>query len=113
MTLPWSHLNGYWQPLSSQDHAHGRSKGRVVLPKEVRERLGITTGSEVEVREEDGRVVVEPEDDPDEIVANLETLIEAATSERDRRPYEKLGGHAKGHVDAIRRQANESDGGDK
>ena len=37
------------------------SKGRIVLPKEVRKRLGIDPGTEVEVHEEDGRAVVEPE----------------------------------------------------
>lgn len=65
------------------------SKGRVVLPKEVRERLGLTAGSEVEVREDGGRVVVEPEDDPAAIVSDLEALIERAAADRDA-PDEEL-----------------------
>ena len=51
------------------------SKGRIVLPQKVRERLDITPGTEVEIREEDGKAVVEPEKDPDEIIARMEDLI--------------------------------------
>lgn len=55
------------------------SKGRVVLPKEVRNRLGIAPGTEVEIREENGKAVVEPEDDPGRIVDDLERLDGVAT----------------------------------
>lgn len=51
------------------------SKGRIVLPQKVRERLDISPGMEVEIREEDGKAVVEPEKDPDEIIARMEELI--------------------------------------
>lgn len=51
------------------------SKGRIVLPQEVRERLDITPGTEVDIREEDGKAVVEPEKEPDEIIARMEELI--------------------------------------
>lgn len=34
-------------------------RGQVTLPKELRERLGISHGDEVVVREEDGKVVIE------------------------------------------------------
>jgi len=51
------------------------SKGRIVLPQEVRERLDITSGTEVEIREEDGKAVVEPEKEPDEIIARMNELI--------------------------------------
>lgn len=89
------------------------SKGRIVLPKEVRKQLGITTGSEVEIREEDGQAVVEPEDDPDEIVDDLEGLIEAAAAERDRTADDELDAQSRDHVDTIRRRASESDAGDE
>jgi AbrB family looped-hinge helix DNA binding protein len=59
------------------------SKGRIVLPSEVRDRLGIRPGSDVEVTAENGRVVVEPEDDPDQIMHNLEAMIEAAAANRE------------------------------
>ncbi|MFD1598875.1 AbrB/MazE/SpoVT family DNA-binding domain-containing protein [Halobellus rarus] len=52
------------------------SKGRIVLPKRVRERLGIEPGTEVEVHEEDGKAVVEPEDDPEAIIERMEALID-------------------------------------
>lgn len=84
------------------------SKGRVVLPQSVRERLGIAPGSEVEIHEQDGRAVVEPEDDPDDIVEDLERLIETATADRDRTLYDDLDTQSRDHVDTIRRQANET-----
>jgi AbrB family looped-hinge helix DNA binding protein len=34
-------------------------RGQVTLPKELRERLGISHGDKVVVREEDGKVVIE------------------------------------------------------
>jgi AbrB family looped-hinge helix DNA binding protein len=58
------------------------AKGRIVLPQEVRERLGIEPGSEVEVREEDGKAVVEPEDDPEQILEEMEQLVEEAAGRR-------------------------------
>lgn len=58
------------------------SKGRIVLPKDVRERLGITPGTEVEIYEEDGKAVVEPEDDPQQIIDRMETLVAEAASKR-------------------------------
>ncbi|MEF8937141.1 MAG: AbrB/MazE/SpoVT family DNA-binding domain-containing protein [Halovenus sp.] len=83
------------------------SKGRIVLPQELRERLGITSGTEVEIREEDGKAVVEPEDDPEEIIARMEQLVtetaarrEETTPRRDR--VEPI---AQKHRDAVRRGA--------
>lgn len=61
------------------------SKGRIVLPSEVREQLGIRPGSEVEVSADDGRAVVEPEDGPEEIMRDLEAMIEEAAANRERR----------------------------
>ena len=42
--------------------------GRVVIPKSVRERLGLTPGAEVEVVEADGRVEITPACGPIEVV---------------------------------------------
>lgn len=58
------------------------SKGRIVLPQDVRERLGITPGTEVEIHEEDGKAVVEPEDDPERIIERMEQLVAETTSMR-------------------------------
>ncbi|PSP86392.1 hypothetical protein BRC83_00490 [Halobacteriales archaeon QS_1_68_17] len=60
------------------------AKGRIVLPKEVRDRLGITPGTEVEVREEDGRAIVEPEDEPERIIERMEKLVSETASRRER-----------------------------
>jgi len=80
------------------------TKGRVTLPKAVREDLGLEPGTEVEVRDEDGRVVIEPERDPEDIIADLERRVEE--------PYELASPTAEpdpiaaDHLDAIRRGAN-------
>lgn len=36
------------------------ARGQVTIPKALRERLGLEGGDEVIVREEDGRIVIEP-----------------------------------------------------
>ena len=85
------------------------SKGRIVLPKDARERLGLDPGTEVTVREEGGRLVVEPEDDPAEIIEDIEAMIAEATRSRDWQPYDDLDPIAKDHVRTIRRGANAED----
>lgn len=86
------------------------SKGRIVLPQEVRERLGITPGTEVEIHEEDGKAVVEPEDDPQEIIERMEQLVEETSSERgETTPVtDGVDPIAQKHRDAIRRGAGET-----
>lgn len=84
------------------------SKGRIVLPQELRERLDIGPGEEVDVHEENGRVVVEPERSPEEIIDRMEELV-AGISDREPTPYEELDPQAKDHVDTIRRQAENAD----
>ncbi|QSG08194.1 AbrB/MazE/SpoVT family DNA-binding domain-containing protein [Halapricum desulfuricans] len=90
------------------------SKGRVVLPKELREELGITPGTEVEIREEDGRAVVEPEDAPDEVLERMERLVAEASAEREETAGidEGVEPVARKHRDAIRRGAEKYGGSD-
>jgi AbrB family looped-hinge helix DNA binding protein len=85
------------------------SNGRIVLPQDVRERLGITPGSEVEIHEDDGKAVVEPEDDPQQIVDRMEQLIAETTSKRgERTPLaDEADPIAQKHRDAIRSRAKE------
>jgi AbrB family looped-hinge helix DNA binding protein len=45
------------------------SAGRLVIPKSLRERLGLTGGQAVEIQERDGRIEIEP-------VPTAMTLIE-------------------------------------
>lgn len=86
------------------------SKGRIVLPQEVRDELGITPGTEVDVQKEGGKAIVEPEDDPEQIIDRMEELI-AGIDEDDRQPtpYNELDPQSKGHVDAIRRRAEQAE----
>ncbi|MDS0260238.1 AbrB/MazE/SpoVT family DNA-binding domain-containing protein [Haloarcula sp. S1CR25-12] len=86
------------------------SKGRIVLPKEVRERLNITPGTEVDIHEKDGKAVVEPEDDPEQIIGRMDQLIAEASSEREEvKPLDEgTDPIAKKHRDAIRRGAEEN-----
>ncbi len=85
------------------------SKGRIVLPKEVRERFDIEPGTEVEGHTEDGKVVVEPESDPEAVLERLDALVEEAAADRTRRDYEDLDALARDHADTIRRQARRTD----
>ena len=86
------------------------SKGRIVLPKQVREQLGITPGTEVEIREENGKAVLEPEDDPEEILERMDELIEGISEDRQPpTPYEDIDPQAKDHLDTIREQASRYD----
>ena len=57
-------------------------EGRVTLPKSTRERLGLTPGTEVEVVEEDGAVVVRPARSPEDIIGAMERLVEEASVNR-------------------------------
>lgn len=41
--------------------------GRIVIPKPLRERLGLTGGETVEIRERDGRIEIEPAPSPMEL----------------------------------------------
>lgn len=83
------------------------SKGRIVLPKQVRERLGITPGTEVEIHEEDGKAVVELEDDPEQIIERMDRLLEETASEREETTSLEDGADpiARKHRDAVRRGA--------
>jgi len=87
------------------------SKGRIVLPKNLRERLGIEPGSEVEVHEEDGKAVVEPEDDPQEIIERMEELIaETSPASEETLPLDaKTDPIAQKHRDAVRSGAEQTD----
>lgn len=83
------------------------SKGRIVLPQEVRERLGITPGSEVEIHEEGGKAVVEPENDPEQIIERMERLVEESSSDSDEtKPLDEgVDPIAQKHRDAVRKGA--------
>lgn len=91
------------------------SKGRIVLPKEVRKALGIDEGTEVEVHEEGGKAVVQPEKDPEAVIDQMESLIEEASDNREMSTNREteMDPFVQKHADAIRRgaaSAEEDDG---
>lgn len=98
-------------PTPSGNMTKVDSKGRIVLPQEVRDRLGITPGTEVDVREEDGKAVVEPEDSPDKILEQMEQLVEQASANRgETRPIsEGADPVAQKHREAVQRGAKKHD----
>lgn len=75
------------------------SAGRVVIPKPLRDRLGLGQGEAVEIRERDGRIEIEPVPTamslvkragglvavPDETLPPLSDEVVRATIERSRR----------------------------
>lgn len=84
------------------------SKGRIVLPQEIRDRLNITRGTEVEVREEDGRATVRLKDNPDEILDRMEQLVEKASSNQEETnpPTDGVDPIAQKHKGAVQRGAD-------
>ena len=84
------------------------SKGRLVLPQEVREQLEITPGTEVTVHEEDGRVIVEPAEDPDAVIERMERLIEETAVDDETRPLDDAAPVARKHRETIRRGAEDA-----
>lgn len=88
------------------------SKGRVVLPRELRDRFDIAPGTEVEVREEDGKMVLRPETDPEEVIERLDRLVEETSSRREETtPIDDADPVARKHRETVRRGA-EGDGGE-
>ncbi|MEZ3172534.1 AbrB/MazE/SpoVT family DNA-binding domain-containing protein [Halorubrum sp. RMP-47] len=83
------------------------SEGRILLPEGIRERLDMTPGTEVAVREEGRKVVVEPATSPDEILERMEQMIkEMSPNQKGGTPLgEKANLTAHKHKDAIQRRA--------
>jgi len=79
---PLTNRNSHIITAYSGNIATVDSKGRIALRKDVRERLGINPGTEVDVREDDGKMIVEPEDDPPQIIDRMEKLVGETSSRR-------------------------------
>jgi AbrB family looped-hinge helix DNA binding protein len=75
------------------------TRGRVTLPKEVREDLGLEPGTEVEINDENGRIVIEPERDPEDTIVELEQRIEEPYELAP--PVDEPDSIAAGHFDGI------------
>jgi len=82
------------------------SKGRVTIPKKVRDSLEIEEGSRVEIQTENGHIVVKPERDPEYIIDKMNSIlegIERTGSEKD------LGLIAEEHIQNVRTQTEKKD----
>ncbi|MGQ3329922.1 AbrB/MazE/SpoVT family DNA-binding domain-containing protein [Halorubrum sp. FL23] len=86
------------------------SEGRVTLPQEVRERLNIEPGTEVEILEEDGKVVIEPVNSPDKILERMEQIISESSLNREQTesPLGESDPAAHKHKNSVQRQAENS-----
>ena len=51
------------------------STGRVVIPKDIRERLGLVGGRAVEITERDGRIEIEPATTAMKLVRRSRSLV--------------------------------------
>lgn len=55
------------------------SKGRVTIPKAIRERLNLDAGERVDIEVEDGMIVIRPQISREEFIATMEGCITAET----------------------------------
>lgn len=84
------------------------AKGRVTLPKDFREKLGIEAGTSVEIRQENDRLVIEPERDPEDIIDDMEEMLAEVREGRiERVPDSEIESDpiADKHRELIRRKA--------
>ena len=55
--------------------------GRIVVPKAMRQRLGLTGGQEVEISARDGRIEIEPATTPMRLVRRSGTVVSVPEQE--------------------------------
>ena len=70
--------------------------------------LFITPGTEVTVREEDGRVIIEPAEDPDAVIERMERLVEETAADGETRPLGDATPVAEKHRETVRRAAEDA-----
>ena len=67
------------------------SKGQIVIPKEIRDALGIKPGTVLSVHVEGGRIILEPSPAPPDIFVELGKKSEQILKESKRVDDERLG----------------------
>lgn len=65
-------------------------KGRVTIPREIRERLGLDPGEEVTVAISDGEVVIRPKVSRDAAIAALRGCVNDSTRRSDADPSDPV-----------------------
>jgi len=66
------------------------SKGQVVIPKEIRERLGIRPGTILNVKVEGKKIILEPTSEPPDIFVELGERSEEILQELRRESEERI-----------------------
>lgn len=72
--------------MSSSEERRVDEEGRVTIPRAFRESLHIDSGDIVDVKLEDGRIVVQPRVSRDELVDELAGVIDEETRAADTEP---------------------------
>ncbi len=57
--------------------------GRLILPKEMRDRLGISAGTEFEVQEEDNKIILKPVPRDPEVIVHKDGSLVIAGGQSD------------------------------
>lgn len=88
-------------------------KSRVVLAQDVRDRLGLSPGTEVDAREEGGKAIVEFEDDPERIIERRNDFVADTAADREPDSHDELDPAVQDHADTLRRRAREARSADE
>lgn len=95
-------------------------KGRIVIPNDIRERLGLRAGTDVDVHTARGSVVIVPAEDTAQYISDHVALIQDIAAERDNRHADRDDSNlildddpiAAHHREVIARRAQSSDSDD-
>ncbi len=55
------------------------SKGRILIPKEIREKIGLKAGDRTRLKVEEGKIIVIPPISPEEFIEEMEGCIKEGT----------------------------------
>lgn len=81
------------------------ARGRITIPKHLREELDLSPGTHVEVDRQEGKIVVERERSPEDIVTRLREPAEADRQQE----IDETDPHARRHRENVRSHAERSD----
>lgn len=82
-------------------------RGRITIPKRLREELGLSPGTEVEVHRDEDKLVVEQERTPEDVVGRLRELVEDEPQRESE--VDETDPHARRHRENVRDLAERTD----
>ncbi|WP_049947665.1 AbrB/MazE/SpoVT family DNA-binding domain-containing protein [Candidatus Halobonum tyrrellensis] len=90
------------------------SDGHLVIPQDIRDEMGMRPGTVVDIRIEDGRLIIESEQDPEEFWENHLEMIREMSEERHEEdrpapPYEEMDALGRSHIDSIQEMAKRAE----